>query len=330
MEWKKAIISGDLPKVNKLVCSGTNPNSLIVGYYVSNFLDVEIDHHCNRIVDPSYKMSDSKFYRNNEDFPQPDTNKEDIRYTYENVIQEVEPYLDESDDEKEIDLGDQDTESNASTYSRLNSSIACAAAEGHLDLVKYLYKKGASLSIHDGEVLKAASVNFHLPIVKFILDTDESIGMNEDEYIFLHLCKHGKINMLKYMVKNYFKPRELDEVRYARYGLKLAIRYEHFTVIDFLVINFDVNLDMHHFASTTKSKVLSYLFSYVSDCSSIFVNLCRANYVQQVSYIVNSQKIQIDSSLIDEVSTPKNGKIIAFLREYMFRYSSNTDSEDTE
>lgn len=111
-----------------------------------------------------------------------------------------------------------------------HTGLWLACEHGHLEIVRYLYEKGANVEALDNAALKKASFNGHYDIVKYLLGkrgVNESAGNN---YPVRWASRNGHLKVVKLLVRC-----GADVSDYQNFAIAWASFNGHIKVVKYLV-----------------------------------------------------------------------------------------------
>jgi len=79
-----------------------------------------------------------------------------------------------------------------------NYAIKWASQNGHLEVVKYLVKKGADITANINYPLRWASKNGHLKVVKYLVKKGADITA-DNNYALIWVSENGHLKVVKYL-----------------------------------------------------------------------------------------------------------------------------------
>jgi hypothetical protein len=111
----------------------------------------------------------------------------------------------------------------------INDSFVWACANGHLEVVKYLFERGAEIHFVNDSALREASQAGQLNIVKYLVEKGADIhaGLN---YSLRWASENGHFEVVKYLVES-----GADIHAEQDYALRWAVNGGHFKIVKYLV-----------------------------------------------------------------------------------------------
>jgi hypothetical protein len=104
-----------------------------------------------------------------------------------------------------------------------------ASDNGHLDVVKYLVEHNADINAGDVTALCYAAYNGHLEIVKFLVEHKADIHVNDD-LALSYAARKGHLEVVQYLVNQGADIHAKNE-----WALKWAVESDHVEVVKFLI-----------------------------------------------------------------------------------------------
>ena len=88
----------------------------------------------------------------------------------------------------------------ANIHVRRDYFLRFAAAQGHLEVVKYLVEQGADIHTWNDEAFRGAAENGHLEVVKYLAEQGANIH-TYDDCAFRWAAENGHLEVVKYLVE---------------------------------------------------------------------------------------------------------------------------------
>ena len=142
-----------------------------------------------------------------------------------------------------------------------------AAANGHLDTIKYLVSLGADITAQDNYSVRVASGNGHLETVKYLVSLGADITA-QDNYSVRWASANGHLDVVKYLVS-----LGADITAQNNYSVRVASDNGHLNVVKYLVslganITDRKNAAVCYAASSGHFDVVKYLVSLGADITA--------------------------------------------------------------
>ena len=112
---------------------------------------------------------------------------------------------------------------------RDNNTITIAAANGHLNVLKYVVEKGAYIHFNEEAGLRYASKNGYLDVVKYLVEKGADIHAMWD-FSLRHASDNGHLEVVRYLVENGADIHAEDDT-----PVTAAYRNGHMDVVGYLV-----------------------------------------------------------------------------------------------
>lgn len=108
----------------------------------------------------------------------------------------------------------------------ISYGLIIASESGYLNIVKFLFDKGADVNSQEGTAIKTAAQNGHFYIVEFLIKNGANVGL---DVALGQACRRGHLDIVKILLKN--------GVKYSKLILQIAVTGGYFDIVKFLVDN---------------------------------------------------------------------------------------------
>jgi ankyrin repeat protein len=147
---------------------------------------------------------------------------------------------------------------NKRTYlKKKNSTLTEAASEGNLLGVEYLLQNGADLEREGYIALFQAAANNHLNVVRYLMIKGVDISGINGYYMLSAVISNGHIDVLKYLLEN--------DVEYLTAENMVADAFEHMDIVNYLLEKYkNIDYDVVYFISSGRDVSKEFLDALLS------------------------------------------------------------------
>ncbi|AGD92932.1 putative ankyrin repeat protein [Megavirus lba] len=89
---------------------------------------------------------------------------------------------------------------NGANTNTINEALIYASEKNHLNIIIYLKQLGADINFNNSRILDRVSYNGYFEIVKYLIESDIDININE--YALVYSSSEGHFEIVKYLVEN--------------------------------------------------------------------------------------------------------------------------------
>lgn len=133
-------------------------------------------------------------------------------------------------------------EDNINVNAGNDMAMRYACEYGHKHIVKYIHKKHyGDIHIKEDWCIRKAAQNNHLHIIKYLHKHGCNI-CRFNNYVLLHACKYGYLDIVKYVIHICMVPICVDNYM----PFMEAVKYNHLKIIEYFVDNYNLDVKINN------------------------------------------------------------------------------------